>query len=132
MTLSAWDLQGMRDTQDAHLPDKMDVYKITYTSDGFGGVNQNATLDLVADDVPCVVTPAQVQMLSGQADRQLEVEKWTVRAPVDYDIRDEYILVVTSMGGQQLQVESAKRPKSYETLGTYMCEYIRANTWDVP
>lgn len=130
--LSNSDMAAMRQTQEMALPDRMDVYKITYTPDGFGGNSQNPTLELMSDDVPCRVNPAQVQMLGGQADRQLEIEKWTVRAPVTVTILDEYILVVTTMEDLQLQVESAKRPKSWETAATFMCEHLRANTYQVP
>ena len=128
--LDDWQMMSMQVTQEDGLPDKLDIYRIARTSDGFGGTNTTAAA-LVSDDVPCRATPAQVQMLGGQADRQLEIEKWTVRVPVGIDIRDDDILVITTQGNEQLQVESAKHPKSWETLRTAMCEVVRDMSWAV-
>ena len=128
--LDDWQMMSMQSTQEEALPDKVDIYRIVRIDDGFGGTGTQAA-ELVSDDVPCRATPAQTQMLGGQADRQLELEKWTVRVPVGQDIQDDDILVITTQGDEQLQVESAKHPKSWETVRTAMCEVVRDMTWAV-
>lgn len=128
--LSAYDLAQMQATQVDAYPDRMTVYRIVRTDDGFGGTTTGAA-SVVQDDVPCRVTPAQTQMMGGQADRQLEIEKWTVRCPVDTDVIDDDVLVITTLGGEKLQVEDAKRPKSWETGRSLMCEKVRGAEFEV-
>ena len=125
--LTEYQLIQMRETQETAYPDKVVVRRIVRTDDGFGGVT-TGNAEVVHDDVPCRITPAQTQMMGGQADRPLEIEKWGVRFPVGADIRDKDILTQVSTG-LQMQVEDAKNPKSYQTAFTVMAEVVRNVTW---
>lgn len=125
--LDTWQLAQMRETQEDAFPDRVTVRRITYVDDSFGGVSTGIAV-VVADDVPCRISPAQVQMLGGQASRQLEVEKWTVRFPVGSDIQDADIISWDSKD-IQLQVETAKDAKSYQTAFTVQAEVVRSMNW---
>lgn len=122
-----WQLTQMQNTQEQAFPDRVTVRRIVYTDDGFGGLNTGVAV-VVSDDVPCRINPAQTQMLGGQASRQLEIEKWTLRFPVGTDIQDADVLT-WDRGDIQLQVETAKTPKSWETALTVQAEVVRSDSW---
>lgn len=118
---SSDDLAGMRATQTSAMPDLGVLKRRVMESDGFGG-HTTASLTTVASNVPCRVTPAQVQAMGGQADRALELEKYTLRFPYGTDVRDRDLFV---WEGQTIEIEDVKAPRSYGTVVTASGERVK-------
>lgn len=118
-----YQLYCMRDMQLKSYPDLVDVYRLSRVADGKGGFSP-AQRSLVVDEVACTITPAQQLVMGGQADRGLEVEKWTVRLPWGTDVQDADLLHWASEG-IWLQVEDAKVSKTRGTAVSCMAEKVK-------
>ena len=113
----------MRATQEGEgMPDTCVIKRRVMASDGFGGHTQ-ASLTTVASDVPCRITPSQVMVAGGQADRKLELEKWSVRVPYGTDIQDRDLIEWQSV---TIQVEEVKSPRSYSTAISAIGEVVKS------
>lgn len=118
---TADEMQAMRDMQAEAMPDTGTITRAGYTSDGFGGHNQTSWAT-VASNVPCRVTPAQVQGMGGQADRTLDIEKYTLRFEWGTDIQDRDRF---EWEGQVIEIEDVKVPRSFGTAVTCTGEVIK-------
>jgi hypothetical protein len=67
-------------------------------------------------------------MAGGQADRGLELEKWTVRLPWGTDVQDGDVLE-WAKEDIQLQVEDAKTSKTRGTAVTCSAEKVKGASW---
>lgn len=120
LPLSDYELAQMRATQDSAMPERVTIKRRAITSDGFGGAT-TGTPTTVATDVPARITQAQVQVMYGQAARDLQLEKWTVRVPVGTDLQEEDFIV---WGSLTLQVEDVK-PRTWETVISAQAEVVK-------
>lgn len=124
--IDAWQIHSMRQQQVDSFPDQADVYRLTRTSDGKGGYSA-AVRVLIAEGVPASWTPAQQLQSGGQADRNLEIAKWTVRLPWDTDVQDNDLLHWYNED-VWVQVEDAKWSKTRGTAVTCMAETVKGST----
>ncbi len=122
-TLSEAQLESMRATQEDHLPDVLTITRMNRVSDGKGGWKAAAPTT-IASDVPCAVVVMQQMVAGGQADRGLEIEKWTVTFEWGTDVQDGDVLEWTAES-IQLQVEDAKVSKSNGTAVRCTAELIK-------
>lgn len=118
---SAHDLSGMQETQNDAMPDLGVLKRRVMASDGFGG-NTTASLTTVATDVPCRITPAQVQAMGGQIDRAMDLEKYTMRFEIGTDVQDRDIF---EWEGLTIVIDDVKLPRSYATVITAMGEVVK-------
>ncbi len=113
--LSTHQLALMSDAQDLAMPDTCAIERWVYESDGIGGTRRTATRTVIAASVASRWTPGQQEGQLGQAQRELEIQHWTVRFPLGTTIADEDVLVRDS---RDFRVMRLKDPKSYETVIT--------------
>ena len=125
--LDAFQLQSMQDTQEASFPDRVRISRIVRTADGKGGF-ATGTPSIIHDEVPASITPAQQLAMGGQADRSLEVEKWTVRMPWGTTVQDGD-LIYWNVEDISLQVEDAKVSKTRGTAVTCMAEKVKGGSF---
>jgi hypothetical protein len=125
--IDEWQLHSMRSQQTESFPDLVDIKRLVRTADGKGGFSTGVP-DVIADEVPASITPAQQMMAGGQADRGLELEKWTVRLPWGTDVQDGDVLE-WAKEGIQLQVENAKVSKTRGTAVTCSAEVVKGAPW---
>lgn len=125
--LDAFQLQSMQDTQEASFPDRVRISRIVRTADGKGGFT-TGTNSVIHDEVPASITPAQQLAMGGQADRSLEVEKWTVRMPWGTTVQDGD-LIYWNVEDISLQVEDAKVSKTRGTAVTCMAEKVKGGSF---
>lgn len=118
---TADEMQAMRDMQAEAMPDTGTIKRATYMSDGFGGHNQTSWAT-IASNVACRVTPAQLQGMGGQADRTLDIEKYTLRFEWGTDIQDRDRF---EWEGQVIEIEDVKVPRSFGTVITCTGEVIK-------
>lgn len=127
LALTDWQLEEMRQTQQAHHPETVKVERLVRTPDGKGGWT-TGTPTLIYQDAPCTITPGVELRISGQADRGLEVENWMVTFPWGYDIQDEDVLTYGE-DEIQLQVLNAKWDKSNGTALRCTAQRVEGNPW---
>lgn len=113
-------LQEMRAVQEKAMPERVTIQRPQPVDDGFGGVTYGAPAT-VASDVPARITEAQMQVMYGQAARDLEIEKYNVRVPYGTDLQDEDLVV---WGSLTLQVEDVKS-RSFQTVLTGKAEVLK-------
>lgn len=121
--LSDYELEEMRATQVEAMPELVTIKRTTVTSDGFGGNNVSGTVT-VASNVPARIKPAQVMIAGGQADRQLELEKWNVRVPHGTDLQDRD-LIEWAAQGVTIKIEEVKYPSSQSTAISAIGEMVK-------
>jgi hypothetical protein len=119
--LSDNELASMRATQEEAMPERVTIERRTVKTNGLGGTSTNAWV-VQATRVPARITPAQVQMIGGQGDRMLELEKWNLRFPHGTDLRD---LDRVLWGTQIIGVEEVKSPRSFATNVSAVGEIVK-------
>jgi len=130
--IDPWQLESMRQTQVASFPDVVDIYRLVRTADGKGGfTTADFNNSQVNDEVPCTITPANQMVAGGQADRGLELEKWTVTFPWGTDVQDGDVLV-WHKESVQLQVEDAQSSKTRGTAVRCTAEKVKGAPWAAP
>lgn len=118
--ISDYELLQMRAIQYAAMPERVTIERRTITSDGFGGATTGANAT-IAVNVPARITQAQQMAMLGQSDRDLLIEKWTIRLPTGIDLKDEDFIV---WGKITLQVEDVK-DRTWATCLTAMAEVVK-------
>lgn len=116
------ELDAMRATQEAAMPDTADIYRRVYADDGFGGVTIGTPVK-VAGPFPARFTQAQVIETPGAAARDLEKEVWTIRFPFDASVQDEDVVFWLERN-LALRVTDVK-PRSFETAHTVRAEVVK-------
>lgn len=120
---SDYELSEMRDEQELGMPELVTIKRAVKTSDGFGGYN-TTSYTTVATDVPARITPSQELVAGGQADRQLQLGRWSLRVPYGTDLqeRDQVEWTAQSM---TIEIEQVKSPRSYHTAISAIGEVIK-------
>lgn len=121
----------MRQTQGEAFPDRVTIRRVQRVSDGFGGFKGEGEPVIVAEGVPARIAESQLQVMPGQAARDVAIEKWSVRVPVGTDIRDDDLVDwFTLSGGAYVdtgftfKVENLKS-RSWQTAISATAERIR-------
>ncbi len=119
--LTASQLTDMQVTQNANLPDLVDIARPQKTASNIGSIQSDGET-VISTDVACRVTPAQMLETLGQQARPIETDKYIMRLPVGTNVKDRDTLTITTKGNLKLRVERVKEPRSYDTLITVECE----------
>ena len=118
---SDYDLASMRAVQETAMPERVTIERRTVKTNGLGGTSTDAWI-VQAIRVPARITPAQVQLMGGQGDRMLELEKWNLRFPHGTDLLDGDRVL---WGAQVIKVEEVKSPRSFATNVSATGEVIK-------
>ena len=102
------------------MPERVTIRRTQQVSDGFGGWSEGTPTD-VATNVPARIREAQMMSIRGQAHRELQVQRWTVRVPHGTDLQDGDHIV---WGTVTIAVDDVKL-RSYQTALTVQGETIK-------
>lgn len=112
--LSVQDLAKMRSTQDEALPDTMDITRPTGTQSSIGSRIEGNN-SVVAVGIKCRLTPAQMQVVTGQLARPIDVHAYTLRYELTTDLQERDVVIISDVS---YEVENVKRDRSWETIQT--------------
>lgn len=119
--LPAREIASMQKVQATAMPDQAAVTRTVRATDGFGGFDEDSTL-VIFESVACRITKAQVQEF--RSGSMAEVEKWTVRLPIEAEgLVKERDLIYWMQGDLTIEVDEIK-PRTYATVVTVMGERV--------
>ena len=115
-TLTACELEMLRDTSEAWMPDKLDIYNVTVTDDPYGGSSSTEVIDVVEQDVPCDVQSGVAQEQDRVVAAKItETQLFQVTVPALTTINvGDHITIYTTVPSMHLIVQAVFAPESWE------------------